>query len=109
MEINVFMYLKSNLCKINTCIKVRANEMQVAYPLEGKWADGMCEQKLIAEKMKFSIKNFFSKCGQSRRFLRIWSPLLKKSLMGNFIFCAVFDRDVELAVQFSSTIFDVFN
>ena len=39
--------------------------------------------------MKFSIKDFFSKCDQIRRKLRIWSHLLKKSLMENFIFCAV--------------------
>ena len=39
--------------------------------------------------MKFSITDFFSKCGQVRRKLRIWSHLLKKSLMENFIFCAV--------------------
>ena len=42
-----------------------------------------------AQKMKFPIKDFFSKCGQIRSFLRIWSHLLKKSLMENFIFCAV--------------------
>ena len=42
-----------------------------------------------AQKMKFSSKNFFSKCGQIRRKLRLWSHLLKKSLMENFIFCAV--------------------
>ena len=41
------------------------------------------------QKMKFSIKDFFSKCGQIRSFLRIWSHLLKKSLMRNFIFSAV--------------------
>ena len=41
------------------------------------------------QKMKFSIKDFFSKCVQIRIFLRIWSHLLKKSLMKNFIFCAV--------------------
>ena len=40
-----------------------------------------------AQKMKFSIQNFFSKCGQICRFLRIWSHLLKKSLKENFIFC----------------------
>ena len=40
-------------------------------------------------KMKFSIKDFFSKCGQIRSFLRIWSHLLNKSLMENFIFCIV--------------------
>ena len=39
--------------------------------------------------MKFSIKDFFSKCDQIRSFLRIWSGLLKKSLMDNFIFGAV--------------------
>ena len=39
--------------------------------------------------MKFSIKDFFSKYDQIRRKLRIWSQLLKKSLMENFIFCAV--------------------
>ena len=41
------------------------------------------------QKMKFSIKYFFSKCDQIRRKLWIWSHLLKKSLIENFIFCAV--------------------
>ena len=35
------------------------------------------------QKIKFPIKNFFSS------FQRIWSHLLKKSLMDNLIFCAV--------------------
>ena len=38
--------------------------------------------------MKFSITDFF-KCDQIRRKLRIWSHLLKKSVMENFIFRAV--------------------
>ena len=43
-----------------------------------------------AQKMKFSIKDFFSKCEQIRSFLQIWSHLLKKSLMENFAFlCSV--------------------
>ena len=42
-----------------------------------------------AQKMKFSIKDFFGKCDQIRRKLRIWSHLLKNSLMENFIFCVV--------------------
>ena len=46
-------------------------------------------QMFTAQKMKFSIKDFFSKCDQIRRKLRIWSHLLKKSLMENFFFCAV--------------------
>ena len=41
------------------------------------------------QKMKFSIKNFFSRCDQNRSFLRMWSHLLNKSLMENFVFCAV--------------------
>ena len=40
--------------------------------------------------MKFSIKDFFSKRDQIRRKLRIWLHLLKKSLMENVIFCAVY-------------------
>ena len=36
--------------------------------------------------MKSSIKDFLSKCDQIRSFLRIWSHLLKKALMENFIF-----------------------
>ena len=42
-----------------------------------------------AQKMKFPIKNFFSKCDQIPSFLWIWPHLLKKSLMENFIFCVV--------------------
>ena len=43
----------------------------------------------IKQNMKFSIKDFSSKCGQIRSFLQIRSHLLKKSLMKNFIFCPV--------------------
>ena len=39
--------------------------------------------------MNFSIKDFFNKCDQIRRKLRIWSHLLMKSLLENFIFCGV--------------------
>ena len=42
-----------------------------------------------AQKLKFSIKDFFSKCNKIRSFLWIWSHLLKKSLMENFIFWAL--------------------
>ena len=37
---------------------------------------------ITAQRMKFSIKDFFSRCDQKLH-------LLKKSLMENFIFCAV--------------------
>ena len=55
-----------------------------------------------AQKTKFSIKDFFSKCDQMRSFLRIWSHLLKKSLMENFIFCAVTEPFVEIVCRFYS-------
>ena len=45
---------------------------------------------ISAQKKKVSINDFFSKCDQIRSFLRIWSHLLRKSLMENFIFCAVY-------------------
>ena len=43
------------------------------------------------QQVKFSIKYFFGKYDQIRSFLRIWSHLLKKYLIENFIFCAVRD------------------
>ena len=39
--------------------------------------------------MKFSIKNFFSKCDHICSFRHIWSHLLKKFLMEQLIFFAV--------------------
>ena len=44
---------------------------------------------VTAQNLKFSIKDFFNKCDQIRRKRRVWSHLLKKSLIENFIFCAV--------------------
>ena len=46
-------------------------------------------RKTAAPKMKFSVKDFFNKCDKIRRKLPIWSYLLKKFFMENFIFCAV--------------------
>ena len=47
----------------------------------------------LYKKIKFSIKDFLSKCDEICRKLRIWSHLLKKSLMENFIFCSMFVVD----------------
>ena len=46
----------------------------------------MSSKFYTAQKMKFSIEDFFSKFDQILRKLRIWSHLLKKSLMENFTF-----------------------
>ena len=44
---------------------------------------------ITLHKNEVSVKNFFSKCDQIRRKLWLYSHLLKKSLMENFISCAV--------------------
>ena len=46
-------------------------------------------RRTTGQKMRFSIKNFSSKCGQIHRKLRIWSHLLWNSLKENSIFCEV--------------------
>ena len=53
--------------------------------------------------MKVSIKDFLSKYDQIRSF-RIWSHLLKKSIMENFIFCAVYIVHTITAIVNFSTI-----
>ena len=52
--------------------------------------------RITAQRIKFSIKDFFSKCDQIRSFLWIWSHLLRKSLMENFIFGALDFEPVHL-------------
>ena len=48
--------------------------------------------------MKFFVKDFSGKCDQIRRKLRIWSHLPKKSLMENFIFCAVPQENYQMVI-----------
>ena len=59
--------------------------------------------------MKFSINDFYSKCDQIRSSLRIWSHLLKKSLMENFIFCAVMNVTVIMRNTFKFDNFQMFH
>ena len=44
-----------------------------------------CSTRGHCTKMKFSFKDIFSECDQIRRKLGVWSHLLKKSLMENFL------------------------
>ena len=46
------------------------------------------------KKMKFYIKDFSRNCDQIRRKLQICSHLLEKSLMENFFFCAVYNKEL---------------
>ena len=43
----------------------------------------------LHKKSSFLLRICFRKCDQIRKELRIWSHLLKKSVMENFIFCVV--------------------
>ena len=52
-----------------------------------------------AQKMKFSIKDSLSKCRQIPSFLRIWSHLLKQSLMENLNFRAVEAKQLAPATE----------
>ena len=58
--------------------------------------------------MKLSIKDFFSKYEQIPGCLHIWSHLLKKSLMENFIFGSDDNDDIiclELLTHFSPMLY----
>ena len=73
-----------NRCTKDPCFILLTSDtkwLNIHFPLEPLWHN-------TAQKMKFSIKDFFSKCDQICRFLTIWSHLLKKSLLENFIFCS---------------------
>ena len=75
----VFFFLKTNIIFFWT-IRYR--------PFIPEIPENYTSQKNYTKTM-FSVKDFFNKCDQMRSFLRIRSYLLKKSLMENFIFCAV--------------------
>ena len=57
-----------------------------------------CRAAYTVQKMKFSIKDFFSKCDQIRGKLRVWPHLLKK--MENLIFCVVIVANMFIQVLF---------
>ena len=68
--------LRQNWLKFDTCILSRTYAILVFCSKLPYFV--LC---CTAQKMEFSIKDFFSKSNQ------IWSHLLKKSLMENLIFC----------------------
>ena len=80
--------MNSNIYKLKVAFKIAlciSNKTgQLSLPLIRHYIN-----RPLHNKMKFSMKDFFSKCDQICRKLKIWSHLLKKSLMGNFSFYAV--------------------
>ena len=60
-----------------------------------RWISFRFQYFSTAQKIKFPIKDFFSKCDQIHSFLRMWRHLPKKSLTENFISCAVFHHIIQ--------------
>ena len=79
-----FFVHRSHVRKLDVqiCAKLKACKLFSACTLMQDWQN----VAVTAQKMKLSIKDFFSKYDQILRKLWIWSHLLKKSLMENFIF-----------------------
>ena len=63
----------------------------------------LCEsRRCTGQRMKFFyMKDFFSKCGRISSFLRIWSHILNKSLVENFILYAVVDYNADYILYMS--------
>ena len=66
-------------------------QLKKSHMSETKWRINLIHHGTV-QKMNFSTMDFFSECDQIRSKLRIWSYLLKKSLIEDFIFCAVWEK-----------------
>ena len=78
-DIQLMSTAYSTLWSNSACQHLRKRSRHVPPPKEK-------QSRNNAQKMKFLIMDFFSKCEQFPSFLRTWSHLLKKSLVENFIF-----------------------
>ena len=90
---------KNKMCKYMTLVSKNVsidklddklvNKYDNTYHITIKIKPADVKANTLHKKMKFFIKDFSCECDQIRRKLKIWSHLMKKSLMENFIFCAV--------------------
>ena len=77
--------------------------MTISLILSHQMAFSFCSSKRhihCTKKLSFLLGDFYSKCDQIRKRLRIWSDLLKKYLMENFIFCAVIDISIKVILSY---------
>ena len=80
--------INQKFCRLYLILFLRSNA--IAYFTQViSYHEYLNEVFTLHKKTKFSIKDFSSKYDRMYCSLRIWSHLLEKSLMGNFIFCAV--------------------
>ena len=80
--INIFMSIKHKLKFINVILMLFWSLLYVSCVKTLRWLARSTNHgfaTITAHKMKFSIKDFFSKCDQIRSVLWIWSHLLKSS------------------------------
>ena len=83
---NVLMVSSVNRpCEYSCFPMGRCKKVTPLYELKTRYTDFLD----TTQKMKLSIKDLFRTCDQIHSFLRIWSNLLKKSLIENFIFCTM--------------------
>ena len=80
----VYKYVENEIFKIFPFIRTTDWKTIVGECSEKYFIKKLAPKGVTAQNINFSIKDFFfCKCDQ---ILRIWSDLLKKSLMENFIF-----------------------
>ena len=60
----------------------------------------------IAQKMKFSIKDYFSKCDQICSFLRIWVTFTEKILKGYLRYKTILCYKVAVDAQLMNFLFE---
>ena len=85
-DIETIYHMK--LTKYSMTIQQCSNFSRVSYTVQ-----------YTAQKIKFSIKGFLSKCEQMQNFLRIFLHLLKESLMENLIFWAVANKCLKETIR----------
>ena len=83
-----FMHMRDVYNNINN-LKTKAVERTFEYIVTKLTGTILFFVKKCCTKNGFPIMDFFRKCDQICSFLRIWLNLLKKSLIEEFIFCAV--------------------
>ena len=86
----LIIFRKSSIVDVRTCRTKWILKLIFFYKISFQNSYIFSERYVVdlhtGQKMKFSIKGFFSKCEQICSFLWVWSHLLKKSLMENFLY-----------------------
>ena len=86
IQISITLMLTMMIISIIMIIFSKWQQIFQCRYLQMKFKHSLFAFSITAQKMKFSIKDFFSKCEQVRSKLRIWSHLLIKSLMETTFF-----------------------